>query len=313
VYLASVGTFIPDNRIQVRDTRVALGLTDTRVRYYEKYLGFARIAVAPDGDVASMLVPAGVGALRGVDRRRVRYLVYAHTAHHLAPPSSRTVDRVRERLGLADATAFALTHLNCAGALYAVQLARHLLAGESPDALALVLTGELARSPWLRVIPGTAVMGEAAAACLVGRRPPGDEILGFAVRVLGRFYPAGDCAKELVTEYERQHADTFAAVIREALNQAGTAPEEISVVLPNNVNRYSWASVARLTGIPLDRFYRDNIAELGHCFGADPFINLAHAKAGGRAEPGAVVLLVTSGLGAVYSALVARVREGVAT
>jgi 3-oxoacyl-[acyl-carrier-protein] synthase-3 len=310
LYLNTIGTFVPENRVPVRALRDKLGLTSSKMRYYEKFLGFRSIAVAPSDDVAEMLVPAGAEALRGVRRDAVRYLIYAHTAHHVAPPSRRTVDRVRETLGLTNATAFALSHLNCAGALYAVQLAGYLLDREDPAALALVVTGERAPSSWLQLLPGTAIMGEAAAGFLVGRQAVGDHVLGFAVRILGRFYAAGDCSAELRLDYDRVYADTIGSVMHEAMRKAGVTADELTVVLPNNVNRYSWGSVARATGIPLDRFYLDCIAELGHCFGADPFINLARSKAQGRVKPGDLVLMVTSGLGAIFSALVARVGDG---
>jgi 3-oxoacyl-[acyl-carrier-protein] synthase-3 len=130
------------------------------------------------------------------------------------------------------------------------------------------------------------------------------------VRILGRFYPAGDCSDELKLEYDRLYADTIGAVMREALDRAGIGPGELAAVLPNNVNRFSWGAVARVTGVPIERFYLDNIAELGHCFGADPFINLAHARAQGRVRPSDAVLMVTSGLGASFGALVARVGDG---
>ncbi len=48
----------------------------------------------------------------------------------------------------------------------------------------------------------------------------------------------------------------------------------LDLVLPHNVNRYSWSTTARLLGLPLDRIYLENVPKTGHCFCADPFINL---------------------------------------
>ena len=104
--------------------------------------------------------------------------------------------------------------------------------------------------------------------------------------------------------------DTMCSVVRDALDRAGVGSSEIAAILPNNVNRFSWRQISRNLEIPIERFYLDNISEFGHCFSADPFINLAHARAGGRVNPGDHVLMVTSGLGAIFAALVLRVGEG---
>jgi 3-oxoacyl-[acyl-carrier-protein] synthase-3 len=310
VYLKQIGTFVPRTTVTVRDLGADLGLTESKVRLYRKFLGFDRVAVAPDAGIVDLLVPAGRDALRGVDPAGVRYLIYAHTIQHIAPPSHRVLDRVRDGLGLSNATAFALSHQNCAAGLYAVQVAQYLLHGADPDATALILAGEKATSGWMQLIPGTAIMGEATAACLVGAGAGGDRVLGVSMRILGEFYRGNECSGDLKRKYDQMYAETMCSVIRDALDRGGVDITGITAVLPNNVNRFSWRQISRNLEIPLDRFYLDNISEFGHCFSADPFINLAHARRNGRVKPGDHVLLVSSGLGAIFAALVLRVGEG---
>jgi 3-oxoacyl-[acyl-carrier-protein] synthase-3 len=220
---------------------------------------------------------------------------------------------VRDALGLSNATAFALSHQNCAAGVYAVQLAQYLLAAADPEAQVLILSGEKATSAWMQLIPGTAIMGEATAACLVGRGPAGDRVLGVSLRILGEFYRGNECGDELKRKYDQLYVETMCGVVRDALEKSGVDTADIVAVLPNNVNRFSWRNISRGLDIPLDRFYLDNIAEFGHCFSADPFINFAYARESGRVKPGDHVLMVTSGLGAIFAALVLRVGEGVLT
>jgi 3-oxoacyl-[acyl-carrier-protein] synthase-3 len=106
------------------------------------------------------------------------------------------------------------------------------------------------------------------------------------------------------------YVETLDAVLREALDRAGFSANEVTLVLPHNVNRLSWRQVADSMGIPLERIFLDNVAKLGHCFGADPFINLSDARSAGKVRPGDIVLLATAGLGATFAAMVVRVGEG---
>lgn len=308
--LQGIGTHTPGSSVAIAELGGHLGLTPAQVRLHTKFFGQDKVVVARDTDVVGMLVPAGEDALRGADRDSVRYLLYAHTVQHVAPPGHHVLDRVRRELGLRNATAFALSQQNCVSALYAVQLAQYLLHDAEPGSQVLIMAGEKTLSPAIQLIPGTTVMGEATAACLVGTGAAGDEVLAVATRTLGRFYRCNDCSDELKAEYGEIYAGTLVSVMNEALGQAGFGVGDVAAVLPHNVNRFSWKQLSRGLGIPLEKVYLDNVSKLGHCFGADPFINLSDAKKGGIVGPGDLVLLATAGLGATFAAIVARVGEG---
>jgi 3-oxoacyl-[acyl-carrier-protein] synthase-3 len=309
VHVKRIGTLVPPTTWSIPDLGERLGLTPAQVRLHTKFFGQERIAVADGLDIVDMLVPAGREALQGNDPDSVRYLIYAHTVQHIAPPSRAVLDRVRRELGLRNASAFALSQQNCVAGLYAVRLAQYLLHNAPDGAHALIMAGEKAFSPRLQVIKGTTIMGEATSACLVGNDEGGHEVLAIAVRTLGRFYRCNDCSDELKSEYEQLYGNSLVAVMREALDDAGLIPDDVAMVLPHNVNRYSWRQVARDAGIPFSRVYLDNVARIGHCFGADPFINFADALAARRIGPGDVVLMATAGLGATFAAIAVRVGE----
>lgn len=307
LYIKQVGTFVPETSVSVLEMRDRLGLTDSQARLYTRFLGLDRIAVAPDSKLADMLTGAAESALHGADRAAVRHLIYTHTIQHIAPPSEQVLDDVRTRLGLPNASAFSVSHQNCVAGLYAVHLARYLLFDEPRGSLVLVLAGEKAFSRQVQLIPGTTIMGEAAAACLVGGDPGGDQVLAVSMRTLGQFYQCQDLPEDLQVEYKQCYVQTISEVLRDALDRAGFDAGELTAVLPHNVNRLSWRQVADNVGIPLERIFLDNVPRLGHCFGADPFINLSDARAAGRIRPGDVVLLATAGLGATFAAIVVRV------
>lgn len=304
--LNQVGAFVPETTVSVHELRDELGLTDSQARLYTRFLGLDRIAVAPSSSLADMLVAAGEAALHGVDRSTVRHFVYTHTIQHVAPPSEHVLDGVRAALGLTASTAFSMSHQNCVAGLYAVQVAKYLLHGEPPEAQVLIMSGEKVFSPQVALIPGTTVMGEAASACLVGRDPDGDRVLGVAMRTLGQFYQCKDISPALQLEYKQLYVETLGGVIADALRRSGQDVGDVAIVLPHNVNRLSWRQVADHVGLPIGRVFLDNVGRLGHCFGADPFINLADARAAGRVREGDLVLLATAGLGATFAAIVVR-------
>jgi 3-oxoacyl-[acyl-carrier-protein] synthase III len=310
LFLEQVGAYIPDTSQQVEELIEPLGLSAGQIILFTRFLGLDRVVTAAGVDLAQMLAAAGESALRGVDRGDVRYLIHAHTMQHVAPPSRHVLDEVRESLGLRNATALGISHQNCVIGLYALQVARFLLHDADPRDKALIVTGDKILSQDIRLIPDTTIMGEAAAACLVGSSPRGDMILGRAMRILGQFYRCMDCPPDLKLEYKRIYVDVFAGVMRQALTDSGVAAADLAAVLPHNVNRLSWRRIAGDLGVPADRIYLDNVSRLGHCFSSDPFINLATARAAGRVGPGDLVLMASAGLGAAFAAIVIRLGEG---
>ncbi|MEU9792297.1 3-oxoacyl-[acyl-carrier-protein] synthase III C-terminal domain-containing protein [Streptomyces sparsogenes] len=178
------------------------------------------------------------------------------------------------------------------------------------DESVLVLTGDRVARPEQATIPGVAVVADAAAACLVGPGVPGDLLLGSAFRTYGRFYRGfGGADPDREREYTRLYAPALAAVIGEALEEAGTGLDGIRWIVPHNVNRLSWKGVAKELGLPYSQVFLDNLPRLGHANCADPYLNLASLRAAGRLAPGHRYVLAAVGLGATFGAAVLE-RDG---
>ncbi len=309
LHLRRVVPFVPDSRVAVESLRASLGLSAKEILLLTRLLGLDRIATAGKVSVLDMLHSTGIAALAGMDRSLVRYLVHAHTVPHIVPPGLRHMDWLRDKLGLHQARSFTMSHQSCVTGLYALKVAEVLLRAEPAGSTALIMIAEKVLSPVISHIPSTTVLGDAGAASLVGLGGPGDAVLAVTHRTLGEFYQAGDMPPELRASYLRCYAPTLAAVMREAAARAGLTMDDISLVLPHNVNRYSWSTAARLLGVPLDRVYLDNVPKTGHCFCADPFINLASARAQAVTKPGDTVLMVSAGWAGSFGAVVVRVAH----
>lgn len=306
--LRAVVPYVPPGRIAVPDLQGPLGLSAGDIRLLTRFLGLDRIADAGQLTVADLLLYAGEGALAGTDRSRVAYLVHTHTAQ-VAPSNMRLIGSLRRKLGLDEARAFDMSHQSCVTGLYALRVLEALLRAEPPGSTALLLAGEKVFSPAMRLLPRATILGDAAAACLVALDGPGDTVLSVAHRTLGEFHRAQNMPPDLHARYRDVYSPTLAAVMQEAVLAAGLTMDQIRLVLPHNVNRYSWSVTARHLSLPLDRVYLENVPKTGHCFCADPFVNLASARAEGAVRPGDVLLMASAGEGGTFAAVALRAGE----
>lgn len=304
--IEAVASYVPEQRVSVEDVAGRLGLTAMQTRLFRRFLGLAEIRLDPDGSLLDLLSAAvsRLAELRGREQL-VRYVLYARAMPVVEPYPANTLRELCEALGLGHAVSFTVTHHACATGLLAVDVAGRLLAGDADaDALALVLTGEKAFTRDAQYVPGTSVFGEGAAACLVSMHGARDRVLAYASIIRGEFDGRLDAAPEMASRFEKEYPVSLAEAIAAAVAQAGMSLEDISLILPHNVNALSWQRLCRRIGFPADRVLLTNVPVTGHAFCADSFINYTTAADLGLLRPGSRYLLAAAGLGATFSAMV---------
>ncbi|NMO53356.1 3-oxoacyl-ACP synthase [Actinoplanes sp. TBRC 11911] len=305
--LAAVSTYLPSHRESVHDYLRGFAMSDREIRIYKQYYGFSEIRRDPGRTMAEQLIAAG-RMLPGLDEQRenIRYVIQARTMQVAAPYPADPLHEARAALGLTNAMAFSLSQQACASALMAVEIAGRLLAeDDEPDALALVFVGEKTFTSDAAVLGVTAVMGEGVAAVLVRGSDVRDRVLGFASRIHGRYHKGPRMTDEDHEEWAGLYIDALAEVITTALDRAGLTARDIDLILPHHVNRLSWYKLLKAMGIDdKKRLYTENLPTVGHCFGADPFLNYQTALASGVLQPGDRYVMTAVGLGATFSAMV---------
>ncbi|MGZ9933874.1 3-oxoacyl-[acyl-carrier-protein] synthase III C-terminal domain-containing protein [Streptomyces sp. NC-S4] len=292
-------------QVSITSRQEALGLTDTELRRYGRGFGLSEICWDDtESETESLLAAVRKLALLPGQEDRVRYVLRARTQRFTSPYPLSPLHEVRREAGLRHARTFALTEQACASGLLAVDVAGMLLADEDPDALALVLVGEKAHGEVSQVLGGMGITGEGTAAVLVSAHGTSDRVLGFATRTVSVGDPGLIMPDEAFVRFREMYADVLMEVVGSALDQASLTADDISLVLPHNVNRIAWVRLSDRLGVPVERMFLDNIPQTGHCFGADPFINYATATELGRLSPGDRYLMVSVGLGASFAAMV---------
>ena len=305
-FLDAVSVYLPDHRVPIADLREQLGLSTMQVRLFDRFFGYAEIRLDRDGTLADLLYAAAAGltALSGREHL-VRYVVHARNLPVAAPYPLNPLHEVTQRLGLGQAVAFTITHHACATGLIAIEAAGRLLAADGDrDGLALVLTGEKAFTQDARIVPGMCIFGEASAACLVALTGDSDRLLSYACRTRGEFNRRLDNLPELAAQYEEAYPLTLAEVMLAAVGQAGLRLDDISLILPHNVNAVSWHRLSRRIGFPIERVVLDNVPVTGHAFCADMLINYTTAIDRGLLRPGDRYLVAAAGVGATFAAMV---------
>jgi 3-oxoacyl-[acyl-carrier-protein] synthase-3 len=234
----------------------------------------------------------------------VRYVLHARTFPVVVPYPDNPLHELCRRLGLDHAVAFTVTHQACATGLLAIDMAGRLLAADpDPDALALVLAGEKAFTRDAQLLDETSIFGEGAAACLIRADGATDRLLSYAANLRGDF---DDEVVDGSTDFQRDNPAALTAALLAAVARAGLRLDEISLILPHNVNVVSWQRLARQIGFPADRVLLDNVPRYGHIFCADAFVNYQTARDRGLLRTGDHYLVAAAGAGrgATFSAMV---------
>ncbi|KAA2255918.1 3-oxoacyl-ACP synthase [Solihabitans fulvus] len=304
--LTAVASYLPAGRVPIEELAGRLGLSDRQVRVFRRFHGLSEVCRDHDGTLFDLLA-AAVGELDELRGREhlVKYVLYARGMPVAVPYPANPLHELCRKLGLAHAVAFTVTHHACATGLLAVDIAGRLLASDGvPGALALVIAGEKTFTRDAELVPDTSIFGEGAAACLVSADGASDRLLSYVTRLRGDF--DGRLVEDpgLAVRFAKEYPGSLAEVILAAVQRAGLALDEISLIVPHNVNAVSWRRLCRMIGYPVDRVLLDNVAVTGHCFAADAFLNYRLAADRGLLNPGDRYLMVAAGLGATFSAMV---------
>jgi 3-oxoacyl-[acyl-carrier-protein] synthase-3 len=307
--LLAVGAYLPDKRVPIEEVAAPFGLTAMQVKVFQRYHKLREVRRDPGGSLLDLLRGAldDLPQLRGREQQ-VRYVIHARAFPVVVPYPLDPVRELCREYGLEHAETFAVGHHTCASGLLALDVAARLLAddaGTEPDALALILTGEKAFTAETTMVPETSFFGEGAAACLVQADGPRDRMRAYAVDLRGQYDAAGDPAEQAAA-FQRDYAGALAATIRAAVERGGLTIDDVSLILPHNVNLIAWQRVCRRIGFPIAKVVLDNVADCGHVYCADAFINYRTAQDRGLLHPGEryVMAAAGAGRGAAFSAMV---------
>ncbi|UWR89874.1 3-oxoacyl-[acyl-carrier-protein] synthase III C-terminal domain-containing protein [Phaeobacter inhibens] len=201
---------------------------------------------------------------------------------------------------------FSATMNHCATGLSMLSAMDQLL-GDADTGL--VLIAEKAFHPDVRLIKNTTIMGECAAAVLVRREASRLRVVDTHTQHETRFWQnTGHLDEPYLEGFEDMYLDFACNTLTNALKRFGLGMEDVRFILPHNVNMASWIMIAQILGFDRHKVCLSTIARFGHCFGADPFINLMQLIKDDKLVAGDRLLLFSIGLGATATCTLVQVN-----
>lgn len=304
--ILDIAIAFPARQEQLYDLADELSLSRNQLRMFDRFFGFDRFHADHTEPLLSLLTRACDAVLERNPEAagRLSHVAHCHTLLSTGLFGEADCDPL-SRFRAAGCETFSATMNHCAtGVTMLGTFARMLDSGQT----GLIVVGEKAFHPALRHIENTTLMGEAAVAILVGHHPGPWQLLGTHVSHATSFWKnTGLCGERYLQGFDTAYLPLARDSIQRALQVFERRPGQIRAVMPHNVNVPSWCQVAAETGIARERLHLSTIGDYGHCFGADPFINLIHATETGELQASDEVLLFSIGLGATAATALLRV------
>ncbi|UWE09980.1 3-oxoacyl-[acyl-carrier-protein] synthase III C-terminal domain-containing protein [Actinacidiphila bryophytorum] len=301
--LTAVESAFPDTTVTVEERAAQLGRSDVQIHMHRTIHGLDTMHYDAGLDLYDLVLPPARRILAGTDPQAVRYLIYGHALHGARGAAPDTPQQIKQRLGLGNATAFAMTQQNCAIPLSAIDTAGALLRADGePGATALLVTGEKP-APEVAAAIDTVMIADGAAACLVSIGGPGAQVRSFATRTRGEYYQGLAGSREDFRSAAQMRPKVLWEIMREAVDRAGCTLDDIEWIIPPNQGYAFWEGVLDREPVAGKVFF-DNNRRFSHCLAADILINAATLTHERRFSPGRPSMFLATGLGWTFSAMV---------
>lgn len=322
VKLAGLGCYLPERIVTSAELELAYGLEPGWV---ERATGVRERRRATHETTVGMGAAAGQRALAaaGMAPAEVDLIIAAASGPQQAIPC--TAAYLQRGIGAPDGASACLDlNATCLSFLFALQTAAHLVAAGSYRA-ALIVSSELAGPTLNPREPESAVLfGDAAAAAVVVRTPPGEASAvvweQFAthssgadlttIRGAGTLHhpndPATTAEMNLFTmdgvRVYKKAARLVGPFLEGFLQRAGWRREEVQAVVPHQASGHAIGLLSARYGFAPAQVVA-NLAARGNCVAASIPLALAEAVAAGRVARGDRVLLVGTGAGLTVGAI----------
>ena len=193
------------------------------------------------------------------------------------------VETIMARLGLSRASYLGLTLNRCTNLLAALRAGEALVSSGQYRRVLVVSTDKAADET--SRLQGFAMFSDGAASCLLSdERVAGYEVLGSAT---AQEISALDWSNEISADLSCQVNDRL-------LGPHGLGVGDVSALMHPNIFKPLVVMKERMAGFTQAQLFTANISRVGHCFAADPLINLVDRMAAGHVPDGGIVMLAAS-------------------
>ena len=245
-------------------------------------------------ELAELAVETGLASLgaAGADPASIAALVLcSNRVPGPAEGHGQFVADVLTGIGLGDIPAYGVNLNRCVNLLAGIDVARAFVLSGRYRRVLVITTDKVAEGA--ERMSQFALFSDGAASCVLADEPGGFELLGCAT------------AQEVATlEWTNQISSDLARDVNEQLlGAAGIGLGEVGALLHANLFIPLVVMKERQAGFSAEQLYLGNITRFGHCFAADPLINLVDRMALGHIAAGGYCMLASSVPGSRIGAL----------
>lgn len=302
-FLQTFSVYIPDKKVDIAMLAKETQLSPEMRAIFERFYGLRKLAIFEEGGVIQMIDKTLLAVSTHLEK--VDYIFYVHTSDWNLPYGASVLSYVKEKYAIHCAYTYDLSYSRCASYFSVWQLLTKIFR-KKPESTALVLTGEIAFTPKLRVVPQSSLVSDAATAAIWTSQGQAHQLLA----VVNYFIPGFDKGIYLsvddLTLFDRSFVDSVVAVIHAVIAKAGLSLANVALILPHNVNIPTWDKIAEKLRFPFSRIFSDNISALAHTFCSDHLINLKSVIERNILHKEEYYVSVSCGLGFFISAAVFR-------
>ena len=303
--IESIEYYVPTSRATIAQLQTHLNFSDEMVKIFELFYGIKQVSICKDVSLPAMLSNTLEKLFDHypINPNQIDYLIYTHTSRRVIPFGRSVVQELKQQFGMRNATAFGTTMQKCAASIKMFEVLATLLSSDKKS-YAVLLTGEISFTPALRLVPRSAIAGDAAAVALISNQGDNHRLLAVESRLLPGFSKGIYLSDQELQQFEEMFLDTMQQTIAAAVTKAGLHLDQIKLILPHNVNHATWKKLAAGLTFPLKNIFTDNISDIGHCFTSDGLLNIATAQAKNRLKKGDYYLMVACGMGFFFACAV---------
>jgi len=253
-------------------------------------------------DLEELAVDTGLATLRaaGIDAASIDALLLC--SNRIPGPAEghgRFVADVLTGIGLGDIGCYGLNLNRCVNLLAGLDVSRALVASGRYQRVLLITTDKVA--PGADRMSQFALFSDGAASCVVAA----DAGTADSYELLG----CATAQKTATLDWTNQISSDLAREVNERLlTPHDLKLGDIAALLHANLFKPLVVMKERQAGFSTEQLYTANITRIGHCFAADPLINLVDRAALGQVGAGSYCVLAASVPGSRIGALLRRVR-----
>ena len=228
--------------------------------------------------------------------RKTQLLIHAHSTLNESPTWS-TPCRLQHELKLNNAVSFSVSQKGGNSTLTSLNIACSLITAENELDTVIVIASDKIVPPCRRALPGPTLLSDGAGALVLRRSDCGIQFIGSHVRDFSEVWTPHGRTGESQANFVDFVACQARNLLKELLQELGLRMNEVSLIIPPNLNVFLAPRIAEECSVPLDTLLVSNVSCCGNLGSAELIVNLARAAEEREFKPQDVIVVLSLGYG----------------